>query len=337
MTQTSVPELMLRFLQYQRALEGDTKVFNKEKHNADLCPKWQRKIESILYAYGRFTNIVYDTQGIRDDGSDIILRYGESENKIDSTIAFQVKSFDDMSKSDYLYKLKAQRDDSFRKVKNLKSYFIVLCTDEKIHKDRIRMIEAEFRTADRTLVIEPTYTYSFLNIPDHRIHAVVKRTLDADDIVWKRAIEAIEFPSISARLLSVYISLQWVAGRRNICVNDLLRSNELMNFYEKVREKDEQINDQILFEEQEDEIDPDSQDGFDLTLAGQTYDERLAFDLEIIEQGVIAVNSSNGEIVVFETQLLPIIALITDAMARYDYQFNDVLPYMLDMLGILDY
>lgn len=86
-----------RLLRYQRAPERATEIFKTWKHNNDILPRVQAQIEMLLEAYGKFQSIVYDTQGIHDDGSDVVLRYRSQNNDSGpDLIGFQVKSFDDL-------------------------------------------------------------------------------------------------------------------------------------------------------------------------------------------------------------------------------------------------
>ena len=114
----SVQDSVTRLLRYQRS--PTTQPFRNWKHNRDILPKLQQQLELILDAYGKFHPIVYDTQGIRDDGVDIALSHfpeGNSDEK--QIIGFQAKSFEDLAPTSYLQSIKAQHDDAFRKVKGL--------------------------------------------------------------------------------------------------------------------------------------------------------------------------------------------------------------------------
>lgn len=118
------------------------------------------------------------------DGTDLVLRCKPmGTGRSPELICFQVKSFDDLAKKTYLQELKAQRDDSFRKLMGLSWYFVVLCTDSGTHEDKIRHIMAEFRSADRTEVIEPAFAYTFLLHPKARVEALVTRSMEDGDFV----------------------------------------------------------------------------------------------------------------------------------------------------------
>jgi hypothetical protein len=100
---------------YRRAPVDATAAFQRMKHNSTILPKLQTQLESILNAHGRFRDVIYDTQGIHDDGVDAVVRIPPTES--DGTpklIGFQVKSYDDMIKPGYLKDLKAQHSDATR-------------------------------------------------------------------------------------------------------------------------------------------------------------------------------------------------------------------------------
>jgi hypothetical protein len=121
----SIQDIITRLMRYQRTPDKITSGFKRWKHNKDILPILQRQLEMILWSYRKFQPIVYDTQGILDDGSDLILRHREvSMNEQEfEIISFQIKSYDDLCKTNYMQELKAQRDDSFRKVLGLNYYF----------------------------------------------------------------------------------------------------------------------------------------------------------------------------------------------------------------------
>jgi hypothetical protein len=234
----SVQESVTRLLRLQRAPREVARAFRNWTHNAQLLPKLQKQLEMILDAYGKFESVVYDCQGIRDDGSDIVLRFGPSQNEQDNVLGFQVKSFSDLEKKNYMQEIKAQHSDSIRKVIGLQHYYILLCTDPTQHVDKIRNIEAEFRSAGKTEIIEPGYAYNFLHHPKTRVDALIKRMMENEDYVLKRAWEFLDFDTPTARALAVYLSVRYVfSGNREIAHSDLLASQGLRRVYDELREK----------------------------------------------------------------------------------------------------
>ena len=179
----NIAEAISRLIRYQRAPDSATTAFRTMKHNSHLLPKLQQQLETLFEAHRKFEPVVYDTQGIHDDGSDIVVRYAPPDAVL-SLIGFQVKSFDDLAKKTYLQELKAQRDDTFRKVSGLQKYYIVVCTDTGTHRDKVRSIAAEFRSAHLTELVEPAYAFTFLHHRKTRVEALVKRLHEADAIVF---------------------------------------------------------------------------------------------------------------------------------------------------------
>jgi hypothetical protein len=134
----SIQDTITRLIRFQRAPQAACIAFRKLKHDADLLPQLQVQLETILDAYGKFQPVVYDTQGIRDEGSDVVVRIDGNDTHDVELLGFQVKSFDDLEKEGYLQNLKAQAFESLSNIKGLGKYFVVLCTDPKVHKRTIR-------------------------------------------------------------------------------------------------------------------------------------------------------------------------------------------------------
>jgi hypothetical protein len=221
-----------RLLRYQRTPEAATARFRTWKHDADILPKLQEQLETFLAAHGKFREVIYNTQGILDDGSDMVIRVPPLENETaPRLICFQAKSFDDLAKDSYMQGLKAQRDDTLRKIQGLEYYFLLLCTDmtDRKHKKKVRNIMAEFRSAALTEVIEPAHAYTFLHHPLTRIDAFVKRTVEEEDIVFKNAVLELEnLESPSARALTVYLAVKTTTtGEAIFLQDDLLSSSRL--------------------------------------------------------------------------------------------------------------
>ena len=295
-----IQDSITRLLRFQRAPEKITKKFRHLKHNADILPKLQKQLEMVLDACGKFEPIVYDCQGINDDGSDIAVRFNP-QGINPELICFQVKSFRDLEKASYMQELKAQRDDSFRKVGGLHSYFIVLCTDGAQHKNRIRNIMAEFRSGERTTVIEPAYAYTFLNLPQTRIEAFVTRLMEAEDYVFRTALESLDVSSLSAKALAVFITVKSIlTGQRRFVVDQLLQEPTLRSTYGELRERQATLLEESLArdmqppeeafvtlraedqEQYEDASDWDDDYGEEQIQLGD-FEDQIATDLELLE------------------------------------------------------
>jgi hypothetical protein len=345
----SIQDIITRLLRYQRVPSKMTKDFMRWTHNRDILPRLQQKLEMILGAYGKFHPIVYDTQGIHDDGSDLILRHREDStgNGDYELISFQVKSYDDLNKKTYMQELKAQHDDTFRKVIGLQHYFIILCTctDEDVHKNKIRNIAAEFRSAYRTEIIEPEFSYTFLHHPQYRVDAIVKRTLEADDIVFKKAIEIIEFTSPSARALATFIAVQFAAeGKHSFDQSILMTDQALRSVYGQLRERQEKLLENFyathpkkrLRRTYRASMTNESHEEDEEPIQIANFEEQVAEDLAILEDDLIDLDMTSDTVVVRGDSIMPLAALIMDALVRYNYTAETVLPYMFGLVGVLD-
>jgi len=323
----SIIDSIVRLLRYQRSPTSVTSRFRTWKHNADILPKLQSQLEMILEAYGKFEPIVYDTQGIRDDGADIVLRYSpEGYSDQQKIIGFQAKSFDDVAKPDYLQSLKAQRDDAFRRVNGLSYYFIVLCTDAKAHKNKIRQIAAEFKIADRTEIIEPAYAYTFLHYPKTRLEAWIKRTLEEGDLVFKLALDGLSLLSPSARVLVIFLTVKFVlSGSHHYSPDDITADSILKKVYEQLRERQVELlgTDQVVLAA-DDELEP---------IQLKEFEQQVAEDIELLE-GLVDVDSDSHDILLLTDQLRPLVAVVADALARYEHTENELMYYMFSAMGV---
>jgi hypothetical protein len=341
----SIQDIITRLLRYQRVPGEVTEEFRRWTHNKDILPRLQQQIEMILSAYGKFQPVVYDTQGINDDGSDLILRHREVTTSNGELIAFQVKSYADLRKRRYMQELKAQHDDTFRKVIGLQYYFLVLCTDESEHKEKIRNIAAEFRSADRTEIIEPEFAYTFLHHPQSRVDAIIKRTLEAEDIVLKKALETIEFPSPSARALATFIAVQFAAEGRNSFDQSILITHELLRpVYDELRERQRKSLEAFYAARPERRLPKRRRASMRRTLDEEDeaprqirdFEEQVAQDLAVLEDVLIDLDTTSGTVNVRADVMLPLTSVIVDALVRYDYDAVTVLPYMFNLVGVLD-
>jgi hypothetical protein len=349
----TAPEPLLdsitRLLRYQRSPENATAAFRKLKHDADLLPKLQQQLEIFLAAHGKFREVIYDTQGIRDDGTDMVLRIpsvsGDSEPRL---ICFQVKSFSDLEAEGYMKDLKAQRDDTLRRVQGLEHYFLLLCTDMKIHKRKVRNIMAEFRSATWPEVIEPAFAFTFLHHSATRIDAYVKRTIEANDLVFQRALREIgHYESPSAQALIIYITVEAVlTGKMEFDVAALQADTILRAIYTEVREKQEAMLDdarssEISFSEldehgsfdRHDEGDDDADEEVDEPIQILDFEEQLVIDLETIDTGILTQAASGQAICLLSDQTRSLNAVIMDALARYEYSRSQLMDYMFDAMG----
>ena len=259
----------------------------------------------LLEAYGKFEPVVYDTQGPRYDGSDIILRY-RSQSSIEEPelICFQAKSFEDLEQKSYMQVLKAQRDDSFRKVHGMRHYFLLLCSDAQEHKERVRSIMAEFRSAERTEVIEPAFAFTFLHHPRTCVEALVKRAMESEDIAIRLALDSLELPSPSARALVVFLAIRFVlTGESGFTMDELVSHSVLRDIYAELQNRQEEL------------IQEATEDDEPVLLAD--FETQLAEDLALMETDVVEMQPGTQTFRLRTTNVRPLYAVVADALVRY--------------------
>jgi hypothetical protein len=343
-------DILSLLLRRNRSLQKQTEQFRSMKHNPDLCPLFHRQLERVAASYGKYTPITYDTQGFNDDGSDLIIRYERRQGSEPELIGLQIKSYGDCQKATLMKDLKSQRDDSLRKVLGLKEYFICLCTDEIKHKDLIRRIEAEFRSADRTKVIEPTFLHNFLYLSERQIAAFVTQALQSDDFVYRKAVEVLtDLPSRSGAVVAVFLAVRYLGGSYSFPIRELTQDAVLLDCYgffseelkkqallsqEHQNDRDEPTNGAENDESvEDDESDEDWDQGDWLEDLDLESTDLLARDLELAE-GRIA-NRQGDEIISDIHSLLPLVTFGADAQVRYGIPEKELFKYLLETLGIV--
>lgn len=348
----TIQDTITRLIRFQRAPQAGAIAFRKLKHDRDLLPRLQGQIETILDAYGKFQPIVYDTQGIRDDGSDVVLRVNGNDAAGMELLGFQVKSFDDLEKEGYLQNLKAQALESLNNIKGLCKYFIVLCTDPKAHKKTIRLVESEFKTTKGTEVIEPEFAYTFLFMPKTRVEAIVKRTMEADDYVFKEALTSLDFETPTGNALAVFLSVYFVtAGISQITYAELIEDKALRSIYEELREKqaeliahtlretDEEIEGHEDSEEHaQDEDEEDEEDDYEdePPVQLEEFGPQLVSDIALLEDSILESDGSSESYQILTDQMRPLCAVALDALVRYEYNKEQLLAYMFSAMGVRD-
>ncbi len=320
----SVPEIVDRMLRLGRTPSENTERFKSLKHDRDLLPQFQKQLERVLESYGKLSPLTYDTQGIRDQGVDVAIRRHDENDEFHSLIGFQIKGTDDLLQDDYMQKLKAQHDESSR-VKGLHRYYIVTCVHEAEHKKRLRSIAGEFKNAQRTRIIEPTFADYFLLLTQERIDAYIRRTLTGSDIVLKKALEAVDFTSRMTGAVLVYLTVRfYIESAGPVDIATIIGSGTLRTLHEKLLNG---------AEAEYDDLEADDVMEFDeFSEIQRDFETQIHRDLEKLEDGSIAIEGDS--ITVRFDQVMPLIALATDALVRYEYPPQSVMPYLLDLLSL---
>jgi hypothetical protein len=172
-----------------QAEERATSWFKTQKHNEHLCTRFEEQLHNIMECFVKFSaGMAYDIQGPSDRGTDVVLQYRPKEQTQHEFLAFQVKSYDDLKDKRYLQTLKAQESDTRGRFRDqLACYYIVLCTDAKEHKEKIREINNAFVGREKLTVIGPRFARTFLALTRVQIFASVQNEMRSGDVVFRKA------------------------------------------------------------------------------------------------------------------------------------------------------
>lgn len=321
----SVLEIIDRMLRFRRARLGTQGRFSRD--TPDPLERFQTRLEVILESYGKFSPTAYKTHCVRDQGVDIVVRSDNEGDAAPSLIGFQLKSTWDLLQADYMQKLKAQHFES-QNIRGMEYYYIVLCVDEKSNERRIRMIENEFKNAVRTKIIEPEYVDTFLSLDQQRVDSYIKRVFAAGDVVLKKALDVVTFPSRTTGALAAYLAIQqYVVSTGSISIEQLKQAPQLRAFHARLSSGNELIN-----QSDESEQSQDAADVIEFDEIYSDFEDQLMDDLEALWDNLIEIDGD--KVTVELEQIAPLVALGLEALVRFEYEKNDIVPYLWDLLGL---
>ena len=306
-------KLVDELLRYRRAAPSETKAFARMKHNEDLCPLFQQKLESILGSFDKYRKIVYDIQGLRDEGTDVLLREVVAESPW--FICLQIKSENDVHDKDILKHLKAQFFDSAQRYGDtLIEYYVLLCCDSKTNKDIIRAIAKQFDKQKGATIIEPEYTLSFLNLGERTIDAIIKAKLGNEDIVYQTALGIVASLSPTERATLFYFIWRLIYGhKKELSLTEIKSAHFLLKIYQSTP--------------------PLIRSRYPgLAKTKRDTDDRIASDIEYLCDHMISQTSYGLYVLEFD-RVIPLVVIMLDGQIRYGYEDQELLMYMMDVFN----
>jgi hypothetical protein len=196
-------EMLSELLAQKGYTNAETERFKTLRHNRDLCPQFRERVSAMLDAYKSHRTDVLDTQGPRDEGVDVMLKYYDGEQH---RLGLQIKSYDEIKQwakgrnKNFILTLKAQYTSAIQNVK-VDDYYLLLCTDEIDHEEQIRSICSELKQFERLTIVRPRRALAFYEMADVEVWAFVTRVLCKDDGVLEAALETVsEMPGDRAYL-----------------------------------------------------------------------------------------------------------------------------------------
>ena len=197
--QVTPASILEELVLYAQAEPEETEGFCHPSHNNELSPRFLEKTERILSAFEKYVPLKYEVQapqGADVEGADIIARYS-SERIADGEerhIALRITSLDEVQgNDDLLEKIKADisRSEKYAGAR-LDRYYLLLCTDQRRHGERVRALSAELKAGNTAVtVVEPAYAWFFFAMEDAMIDAVTDKLLYPEDYVRCQAREQV--------------------------------------------------------------------------------------------------------------------------------------------------
>ncbi|UWR48929.1 hypothetical protein [Phaeobacter inhibens] len=176
-------EMLSELVNLEGVSSADTKRFAELQHDKHLCPGFRDRVEAVLDAYKSHRNDVQDTQGMRDEGVDVQLRYHQDG---DHRIGLQIKSHKEIldwkekRDSNFVMRLKAQIAAAVANA-DIDYYYVLLCTDEVAHTRQIRFICSELKQFDKVRIVRPRQALTFFELDDTWISTFVAQILCKSD------------------------------------------------------------------------------------------------------------------------------------------------------------
>lgn len=317
--------LIFDLLFFRRATLAETGWFSDKKHNAFLVPQFDIRIGDVLDCFEKYRRLTYDTQGIRDHGIDVLLRYdiGQKDQSQMRYIGFQMKSHSDLCEKGWLKTLKAQVLDATNYV-TMEDFYIIVCTDAIEHIGKVRDLQAELSKTETTHIVRPEYALNFYRLSTQRIGAYLKAKLSQEDQVYREAFELLSelTPHQSAIVIELVVA-HFLEGRSKWETHELRQQDLILSTYrdlpnlpiEYFMEEPNYIEDSIM------DLAPEND-----------QDDAWVRDLEVLESGFIDLGIRDDTVKLKQHEVTAVAAITLDGYVRYSYEGIDLRRYLMETL-----
>jgi hypothetical protein len=233
-----IEKVIFEAIHFMRSDPTKTSLFKTLKHNNDLCPKYLGKIALILESFEKYQITGYDIQGPRDQGVDIVIKMPSGEEKT-KHICIQIKSEDDLKSSYYLKDMKAQHHDAERKYDEILDYYLLLCCDATLNRDKIRNISADFSKDKNVHVVVPEYALTLYRLGTIQINGLIEALLAEEDIVIRKAWDILSaLTPTEAAIVVFVISELTFKKEKEVNFDELLSSPFIVEVYKNTLDVD---------------------------------------------------------------------------------------------------
>jgi hypothetical protein len=321
MAEDYLKRLIYDLMYYRKAAIGATQAFAERKHNDDLVPAFDRQLDELVSLFDRYHRVVYDTQGIRDHGIDVIARYrdGSADEEPLRYIGLQIKSYDDFEQAQWLKGLKAQLYEA-RVHANMEDFYIIPCTDAIAHRDKLRNLRAEVAFDETTHLVDPEFALSFLQLSSYEMGAYLKLKLAAEDVVVREATDLFLGYTISEAAIVVELAVRhFLLGERDLSLSQVRDSLFVQSTLTDYPDVGIDFFHEVGDAQQE-------------AVLQRTIPERFQSEIEGLETDLIESSSVDERIELNAERLHPVGALILDGRVRYGWDENQLREYLLNTL-----
>lgn len=305
----------------RRSSPSATRGFVIKRHNADLCPAVQGRVEDTISRVGRHMTITFDVQGLADAGTDVVCRLQhDAETRY---IALQIKADDEAKKGVY-EKLKAQHHDTVSRYgEDLLDYYILLGWDQIHRADEVRRIANDFVKTPGVHVVEPAFAWNFLyEMSTVELEAVVRGHITQEDPILADArLMMPANPVEAALLIATVVQATDTSRGQRVTTSSLIESPVVMEAHALTH---------TLGIGPESDFPPGIIAPADIATLLQSPDGVLdatdleALDLDISEDGRVSVDLHGHE---------PLLALAYEARARWNHEGSDLEQYLVSLIA----
>lgn len=218
-------DLLTDFMGRRACSVAETSQFQTLKHNKDLCPRFTENAKRVFFDYERHRSEIHDIQGFGDRGNDIVVGFKSDDGT--RRIGLQIKSYDDFrtwwgnkTQTSFMDKLRSQ----FAQATNgagVDLWYLVLCTDEEVHRDALRHVRSEFADYEKVRIVDPVEALTFFRMSELDIDIEVSRRLSGQDYVRLQAKELLDGYPREVRELVIELSCLALTGSPNLPEDDV--------------------------------------------------------------------------------------------------------------------
>jgi hypothetical protein len=155
------------------------------RHDSDLVPRITLQLRLLMECLHRDTTVTYDIQGLKDDGTDVLVRMNTGNGVAFAGI--QVKSHDELFEAGLLKTLRDQHSRSVDSYAPLLRWYVLLAADVSGANGQaqgaVRRVQQAFSKKRGVTVIDPVYALTFLRLTAIQMSTLTTLTLRTGDPV----------------------------------------------------------------------------------------------------------------------------------------------------------